>query len=376
MENNSGAITMEKLYEDRFSRVKSEMVARGLDGLLVTDQYSIWYLSGIWNEPYERMYVLYVSRDGAVKLFVNKLFNIPANDFENFWYSDTDDYVGLLASQIGDSPVGKSGCFTVGVDKTWAARFLIPLMEKKPGLRFVLGSDCVDNCRACKDAKEIELMKEASRINDVVIEKAMAFVHEGVTEREIAEYIDQQFKAEGAEGASFETIVSFGANAANPHHEPDDTVVQPGDCVLIDMGCRKDHYVSDMTRTSFYKKADDEYAKIHDIVRLANEKAELIVKPGVPLFEIDAAARNLISEAGYGQYFTHRLGHFCGQTDHEQGDVSSANHNVAKEGMVFSIEPGIYLPGKFGVRVEDLVLVTKDGCQPLNHVDKHWKVLK
>jgi len=359
---------MEKVYLDRFAKIKAEMTLRGIDALLVTDFYSIWYLSGIWNEPYERMYALYVPVEGSVKLFANRLFNIPANNFETIWYSDSDDCVGILSSHIAEK--GK-----VGVDKTWPARFLIPLMQKKQNVSFVLGSDCVDNVRARKDLKEIELMKEASRINDVVIEKAMAYVHKGVTELEVAEYVAEQFKKEGAEGPSFETIVSFGANAADPHHEPDGTVVQDGDCVLIDMGCRKDHYVSDMTRTAFFKSAPEEYTKIHDIVREANEKAEAFVRPGVPLCEIDAVARSYISDAGYGEYFTHRLGHFCGQTEHEQGDVSAANKDVAKEGMIFSIEPGIYLPGKFGVRIEDLVLVTKDGCEPLNHVDKHWKII-
>lgn len=359
---------MEKQYSDRFAKVKAEMALRGIDALLVTDQYSIWYLSGIWNDPYERMYVLYVPLEGAARLFANRLFNIPAGGFETVWYSDADDCTGILAAHIAEK--GK-----IGVDKTWTARFLIPLMQKKQNVSFVPGSDCVDNVRACKDFSEIKLMKEASRINDAVIEKAMAYVHEGVTELEVAEYIAEQFKKEGAEGLSFETIVSFGVNASDPHHEPDGTVVQAGDCVLIDMGCRKDHYVSDMTRTAFFKRAPEEYAKIHDIVREANERAEAAVRPGVPLCDIDAAARNYITSAGYGEYFTHRLGHFCGQTAHEQGDVSAANKNVAKEGMIFSIEPGIYLPGKFGVRVEDLVLVTKNGCEPLNHVDKHWKII-
>ncbi|MCR4627326.1 MAG: aminopeptidase P family protein, partial [Treponema sp.] len=213
-------------------------------------------------------------------------------------------------------------------------------------------------------------------INDECIQAGAAFVKEGITEKEVADFIDKKFRELGADGNSFTTIVSFGKNAADPHHEPDNTVVKEGECVLIDMGCIKDHYCSDMTRTFFYKKEPtNEYAKIHDLVREANEKAESIIKPGVRLCDIDAAARNHIAAAGYGEYFTHRLGHFIGQTDHEMGDVSSTNTNTVKPGMIFSIEPGVYLPGKFGVRVEDLVLVTETGCEVLNKVDKHWKVL-
>ena len=143
-----------------------------------------------------------------------------------------------------------------------------------------------------------------------------------------------------------------------------------------------------MTRTFFWQEASEEARAVHDLVREANERAEALVRPGVPLCELDKAARDHIAAAldkaardhiaaaGYGEYFTHRLGHFIGQRDHEQGDVSSANTALAEPGMIFSIEPGVYLPGKFGVRVEDLVLVTEDGCEILNRVDKHGRILK
>ena len=152
-------------------------------------------------------------------------------------------------------------------------------------------------------------------------------------------------------------------------------VLKEGDCVLFDMGCVKDRYCSDMTRTWFCGQPTEKQAAVHDLVRRANEAAEALIKPGVRLCDLDAAARDLITEAGYGEYFNHRLGHFIGRTDHEKGDVSSANTAVAKPGMIFSIEPGVYLPGEFGVRVEDLVLVTEGGCEVLNHNDKHWDVM-
>jgi len=331
---------MDSIYIERFRKVKEEMTNEKLDALIVSDPYSIWYLTGIWNDPFERMYVLYLEKDGKVKFFVNKLFNVPANDFEEAWFSDTDDYLTMLAQAL----VMKG---RVGVDKIWPAKFLLPVMEKRPELKYILGSDCLDKARARKDDQEILLMKEASRINDICIEKGMFFVKEGISEKEVARYIEEEFKKEGADCPSFETIVSFGANAADPHHSPDDTIVKEGDCVLIDMGCKKDRYCSDMTRTNFFKKAPEEYARIHDLVRQANEKAESIIKPGIPISSIDAAARDLITEAGYGEFFNHRLGHFIGQTDHEQGDVSSANHSITQEGMIFSIEPGVYLPGKY-----------------------------
>jgi Xaa-Pro aminopeptidase len=356
------------IYQRRIDRVCAAMNEKQLNGLIISDPQSIWYLSGIQNEPYERMYVLYLEQNRNGRLFVNKLFDIPHTDFEEYWFTDNENAVQILAENTAQSG-------TIGIDKNWSARFLIPLTEYNKNVRYVLGSDCVDDMRACKDSVEQEHMKKASRINDICIEKGFAFIKSGSTEKDVAEYIDAQFKAEGAECPSFQTIVSFGANAADPHHVPDNTIVQDGDCVLIDMGCKKDQYCSDMTRTNFFMNAQKKHTDLHDLVRSANEAAEDIVRPGVRFCDIDAAARSIICTAGYGEYFTHRLGHFIGQSDHETGDVSSSNMSEAREGMIFSIEPGIYLPGKIGIRIENLVLVTKNGCELLNKVEKHWKII-
>ena len=309
------------MYEARIQRVLAAMKAMGLEQMIVSDPDSIWYLTGYYVYPFERMLVLYLRSDGNHILFLNKLFPVPEAPYEQVWFSDTDDYLSKLAERVdGNAPLG--------IDKDWPARFLLPLMAAHPGCRCVVASDCVDDVRACKDETERQLMRAASRINDTVMERAAAFMREGVTEREVADYINAQYAAEGCDAAAFQTIVSFGAHAADPHHEADQTPLKAGDCIVIDMGCRKDRYCSDMTRAFCC-----------------------------------------------GEPFTHRLGHFIGQTDHEKGDVSGTNTKTAQPGMIFSIEPGVYLPGEFGVRVEDLVLVTEDGCEILNHVDKHWRTV-
>ena len=354
--------------KSRIERVKENMGKRGLKQMMVSDPKSIWYLTGVEVEPHERLFAFLIRADGGCVFFLNRLYNVKDTGFEEVWFSDTDDYIGLMAEKVNPGE-------TLGVDKEWKAGFLIPLMERCPGLRAVVGSDCVDDCRAVKDEAEREKMREASRINDEVNRLASEYVREGMTEKQVAAFIDAEYLKRGCDGNSFTTIVSFGANAADPHHEPDDTVLKAGDCVLLDMGCLKEHYCSDMTRTFFCKKADPEQIAIHDLVREANERAEAIIRPGVRFCDIDAAARNHIAAAGYGEYFTHRLGHFIGQTAHEKGDVSSANTRTAEPGMIFSIEPGVYLPGKFGVRVEDLVMVTEDGCERLNREDKHWRIV-
>ena len=356
------------MFQKRVDQVIEKMKADGLKQILVSEPCSIYYLTGVDVGPGERMFALYLNDEGRKVLFLNTLFTVEQKDCEEIWFSDTDDSISLLASVIDSSE-------TLGVDKEWTARFLIPLMEKCEGLKVVLGSKYVDATRAIKDEKEIECMIENSQINDVVMERTRDFIKEGMTEKQVEAFILEQYKLLGCQDVSFSPICSFGANGADPHHMPDDSVLKAGESIVIDIGGRKDRYCSDMTRTYFCKEASDEYKKIHDIVRVANEKAEKIIRPGVRLCDIDAAARDYISSFGYGEYFTHRLGHFIGQTDHEFGDVSSTNTETVKPGMIFSIEPGIYLPEKMGVRVEDLVLVTEDGCIVLNKLDKKYAMI-
>ena len=352
----------------RIGRVLEKMGSMGLNQMLVTDPRSIWYLTGVDVEPMERLFAFLICRNGRHTLFLNRLFSVKQDRFPEVVFGDTDDGVGLIAGRIDpEAPLG--------IDKEWRAGFLIPLTERCPGMRPVLASDCVDECRAVKDASEIARMRKASEINDLVNTMASEYVRPGMTEKEAARFIDAEFLKQGASGNSFPTIVSFGANAADPHHEPDGTALREGRCVLIDMGCVYDRYCSDMTRTFFCGQPDPEFEKVYGLVREANERAEALIRPGVRFCDIDAAARDLISEAGYGEYFNHRLGHFIGQTDHEKGDVSSSNTGRAEPGMIFSVEPGVYLPGRFGVRVEDLVLVTENGCEVLNKAEKQLRTV-
>ena len=328
----------------RLEKVIERMKDRGLSQLLISDPGSIYYLTGISVDPGERFFGLIVRESGETSLIVNRLFSVPKTDIETVWLGDTDSVSEAVARLIDRKA-------ELGVDKLLPARFLIPIRDKLEGGKTVLGSDCVDWVRAVKDEEEREKMREASGINDIVIEEAAAFIKEGVTEKEVADYLVGRYAFYGCEGVSFEPIVSFGK------------------------GCKLNGYCSDMTRTYFFKKADPEYAAIHDLVREANTIAESVIRPGVRLCDIDAAAREHIASAGYGEYFTHRLGHFIGLEVHEYGDVSAAFDKAVEPGMCFSCEPGVYLPGRFGVRIEDLVIVTEEGCEVINHVDKHYRVI-
>lgn len=354
---------------NRIERVLKKMEQKGLTQLIVSDPLSIRFLTGISVNPGERLYALILRASGKHTMLLNYLYFVKDTGFDEVWFSDMEDQIAIIADQVNPSE-------KLGIDKTWPSRFLIPLQEKLPQLKTVWGSDCVDEVRAEKNEEEIAIMKRASEINDAVMEKVADYIKEGMTEKQVADFIDNEFFAAGASATSFDTIVCFGPNAADQHHEPSDTrTLKAGECVLIDMGCIWNGYCSDMTRTFYCKSVDDEQAEIHDIVREAVLRAEAVIKPGVRFCDIDAQARDYIDEKGYSEYWKIRLGHFIGQEDHEYGDVSPINTNVAVPGNVFSIEPGIYIEGKYGVRIEDLILVTEDGHELLNAVEKKYRIV-
>jgi Xaa-Pro dipeptidase len=353
----------------RLNKVLEQLAKDNIEQMVITDPATIFYLTGKWVEPGERLLALYINKNGNNKLFLNELFTAPEDlGVEKVWFSDIDDGVERIAHVTDSSK-------TLGIDKNMAARFLLRLMELNGGSHYVNASINVDSVRASKDDEEQEFMRMASRINDMAMERFKGLIKAGITEIQMAKQMEDIYQSLGADGFSFEPLVGFGANAAVGHYDAGNAVLKEGDCVLIDVGCKKDSYCADMTRTFFYKAVTEEQRQVYELVKKANEEAEKIIKPGVRFCDIDKVARDIIAEAGYGDKFTHRLGHSIGIEVHEYGDVSSANTNVVKEGMIFSIEPGIYLANNVGVRIEDLVLVTKDGNEILNQYSKELTVI-
>lgn len=357
------------MHVERANRILKALDRLDARQMLITDPMSIFYLTDIYVQPFERFFGLLLRVDGNHVLFLNKLFFVPQDvGIEKVWYSDTDPVTDIVAKYLDHSS-------PLAVDKDLTARHLLPLMEKKAAASFINGSPAVDYTRGIKDAEEQKKMIAASEINDAAMAQFKTLIHDGVTEAEAAGRMLEIYRNLGAEGFSFSPLVAFGANAADPHHEPDDTVVKPGDCVLFDVGCIKDGYCSDMTRTFYFKEVSEHCREIYHIVRRANEAAEALIRPGVRLCDIDAAARDLITKEGYGPQFNHRLGHFIGLKEHEYGDVSSGFDWPVQPGMIFSIEPGIYLTGDTGVRIEDLVLVTEDGVKILNRYPHELEII-
>lgn len=357
------------MKQNRVDAVLQNLEQMGLSQMLITDPLAIFYLTGRMIQPLERFYGLYLNRRGGHKIFINLLETVPEDlGVEKVRFSDTDPVLDLVAAAVDSRE-------PLGVDKNLPARFLLPLIERGAAGGFVNASLAIDRARAVKDEQERALMRRASQLNDMALEQLRPWITAGVSELKLAERLTKLYRELGADGTSFDPLVAFGANAASGHHWPDDTRLQPGDVVLIDAGCIYKGYCSDMTRTYVYQRATDRQRQVYEVVRRANEAAEQAVRPGVPLRELDQIARDIITEAGFGPQFTHRLGHFIGLEDHEFGDVSASAADAAAPGNVFSIEPGVYLAGELGVRIEDLVLVTETGCEILNALPKELEII-
>ncbi len=353
--------------ENRLSRVLSYMAAEGLEQLLVSAPASVYYLTGFLPSPGERLCVLSVDARRGMKLFCNSLFapTVPET-LSAVFHTDEADPIADLAKWVLP---GK-----LGIDKFWYAKFLLALMAKRPDVQVCPGSGPVDEARMRKDAGEIAAIREASRKNDLVMDRAISFLQAGRTEKEVIRDIAGVYEAMGA-GSGHGLIAAFGKNGADPHHGCDDTPLRIGDSVVLDLYMPMPDYWCDMTRTVFFGEASDEQRKVYELVRLANLAGEAAVRPGEPICRSDLAARKIIEDAGYGPDFFHRTGHGVGLECHEPPDNSPTVQRIAEPGMVFSVEPGIYRSGSFGVRIEDLVLVTETGCEVLNSYPKELRII-
>lgn len=327
--------------------------------ILISDEKMIAYLVGQRFHVQERFLGLLISPSDVI-LFLNELFPTKLTGLKIVRFNDVDDPIKRLNDHIHSD--------LLYVDKHLRSGFLLKLMKLNPLLKVEL-DDLADRMRSIKDTDEIETMRIASQINDAVMSEVEALCIPGVLEKEVAAQIEDLFISKGATSVSFQPIIAFGMNTADPHAIPNDTELKEGMSVIIDMGCLYQGYCSDMTR-SFIIGENKKMEDIYQIVKRANLAAINAVQPGVLLKDIDKAARDVIRDAGYGDAFIHRTGHGIGQDVHEPFDVSSSSEVVAQVGMIFSIEPGIYLPSLGGIRIEDLVVVTEDGCEVLNHYKK------
>lgn len=350
---------------NKLNRIKAKMQEQGLPQMVISDPVAIYYLVEKWIFPGERFHALYISLDGKDRFVMNRLF--PQNEdlgVEITYYDDIEDGAAVLAGFTDSSA-------PLGIDKNLPSRFLLRLQELGAGSKYCNGSLIVDKVRQIKSPEEQQLMIESGAMLDRVMGKLIPWVVKGLNEQELNAKCIELLKAEGFNGQSFDPITAYAKGAADPHHITDESKGRHGDCVILDIGGVWKNYCSDMTRTVFIGEYSERQKEIYNIVLEANKRGIAAAKPGAKMSDVDKAARDYITEKGYGEYFTHRTGHSIGMECHEVGDVSAANDEIIEAGQCFSVEPGIYLYDEgIGVRIEDIVLVTEDGCITLNNYPK------
>ena len=339
------------------------MAARDIEVLLLSLGADLPYLTGYEATPMERLTMLVLPATGEATLVIPELEapRVEAGPFRLEAWKETQDPVALIAGLI---PVVKTAA--VG-DQTWSI-FLLRLIEQFPITTFVSATPITRPLRIRKDADEVAALREAAAATDRVVARLADERFSGRTERQVSQRVSQMTIEEGHDLSSF-WIVASGPNGASPHHEPGDRVMERGDLVVVDFGGKVRRYGSDCTRTFSIGPPTSEQAEVHEAVRQAQEAATASVKPGVTAESVDGVARRLITDSGYGDYFIHRTGHGIGLETHEHPYLVNGNSEVLEPGMCFSVEPGIYLPGRFGVRLEDIVTVTDDGVEPLNRAN-------
>ena len=352
---------MEKAYLQRIISVYGEMEKKGISCMLITPGPDMKYLTGysLWAD--ERLLAVVISPGHTPFLIANKLYGqslaeVPYKDI--IYWTDTENPYFMLKQEIENRGIFME---CLAVDDTMSARLLIPVLQLFPQARIVLASEILAKLRLYKDRYEMEAMRtacrKASEALRITMSKGRYWI--GHTENELADALCSEMARQGLSYGS--ASVCCQTNAAEPHHLHDETVIRDNTCVMIDFGSTYKNYCTDMTRTFYFGDPDEEFVKVYQVVNEAREAGIAAAKVGNTLGEVDDAARGVIESYGYGQYFTHRTGHGIGINNHEGPSAQSGEATPIAIGMAFSVEPGIYIPGKFGIRIEDQILIDEEG---------------
>jgi Xaa-Pro aminopeptidase len=360
-------------HAGRLARARRAAEDQGLEGLMVTPSADLLYLTGYDAMQLERLTALIARASADPVLLVPQLerpraaYSPAGRLMEIVSWGDEEGPYEIVRGLLGGT--GKLGA----ADRMWASH-LLGLQQVLPGTSFVPASTVLGPLRSRKDRGEIDLLARAAGGADHALLRMVKETFEGRTELDISRALGDLLLEMGHESVAF-AIVGSGPNGASPHHEPGPRKIRQGDLVVLDFGGRVGGYCSDLTRTVSVGPPATEAIEVHGIVRQAQQTALLAVRPGIPASEVDRAARRVIDDAGYGDAFIHRTGHGIGLEEHEDPYIVAGNDEPLEPGMCFSIEPGIYLEGRFGVRIEDIVTVTEDGAVRLNDAPRDLTVV-
>jgi Xaa-Pro aminopeptidase len=351
----------------RLVSVRQALREQGVGALLVGPSADLRYLVGYHALPLERLTMLVVPAEGEPLLVVPELeapraIDSGASDIVPLApWSETDDPIALVAGHLAACGVGRERLAVQ--DRLWSA-FTLGLQAAMPGSSWVAGSEVMRRLRMVKSPDEVQALREVGAAIDAVHAQVPGLLRAGRTEAEVGRDIAELILVDHDE-INF-IIVASGPNGASPHHETGARVLAPGDAVVVDIGGTRSGYCSDMTRDYVIGTLPYGYEALHGVLEEAQEAAVNAVRPGVTAASIDAAARDVITDAGYGERFVHRTGHGIGIEEHEEPYIVAGNQELLSPGMAFSVEPGIYVPDRYGARIEDIVVVTDEGVEQLN----------
>ncbi len=361
-------------YQQRIAKLQEKLRRKKIDALLVSKPENRRYLCGYRGGDHgigETSGMLLVPVKGKVHLLTDFRFKLQAEQ-EVPWAETIIYRKGLL--QLLTRLLPDLAITSLAFESDYTLYFFVDKMKAKldkKGIQVVPTQGLVASMREIKEEEEIDLIRHAVRLNEEVFAEIHGSLADYPTEIELALAIEMTMRRKGAEGPSFETIVASGENGASPHALPGSDAVQKDGSLTIDMGLILNGYCSDMTRNLVPGKPDDQYMKLHRLVRRAHLAGAAAIRAGVRCCDADKAARDIIVDAGYGEYFGHSLGHGVGLAVHEEPRLSSRSNKKLKAGMIVTVEPGIYLPGWGGIRLENMYVVREDGCENLNK-DETW----
>lgn len=367
-----------KTFEDRLHRSQDALAEQSIDALVLFPSPNLFYLTGFEEEPAERHLLAFVTPNEfaivAPTMYADQIMEETYIDNVDNW-NDGEDPMTVVNDVLDRLGISDG---EILLDDRMFTLFSLDLQDALPDASFGLASEVLDDLRMRKDDGEIKALREAGRISDEASEAIRSIGSDavGMTETELVAQIRDELESRGGKSFSFEPIVGSGPKGAQPHYRHGNREIQAGEPVILDFGTRYGGYPGDQTRTVVFDgDPPTEFEEIHSIVHDALDAAIEAVEPGVTAGSIDKAARTVIEEAGYGDQFLHRTGHGLGLEVHEEPYIVEGNDTVLEPGMVHSIEPGIYLDGEYGARIEDIVVVTEDGCERLNHSPRTWKPL-
>lgn len=354
--------------EKRLAGVRIAMRETGAELLAIGPGSHMQWLLGFHPHPDERPCLLLIGREQEIFLMpaLNAEGSRQSTGIEFCTWVDAEGPHAALASAL--NAIGATQAENVVVDETMRADFALLLLDALPGAKHGFTDKTLGALRMRKDASEYAKLKMNAGIADRAMQKAFAAVRPGVSESELAIVVREHFASEGAAPSFW--IVGAGRNGAFPHHQTGNQKLVEGDAVVIDIGGRKRGFPSDITRMAVVGRPPDGYGEIHTTVERAVQAALKAARPGVKAKEVDAAARGVIANAGYSEYFVHRTGHGMGIDGHEPPYITATSETVLEEGMVFSIEPGIYLPDRFGIRLEEIVILRENGAEILSSLPR------